>query len=111
MMEMRRWNEGQKKKPGDGNSPNENFPGAGTVRMPEERPCADFDVLVPKRGLEPPHPCEYVDLNHARLPIPPFRLNFITDQEMHPLQRRNHPYKHTAPCQFATLCHTLAKSR
>lgn len=29
--------------------------------------------LVPKRGLEPPHPCEYMDLNHARLPIPPFR--------------------------------------
>ncbi len=29
--------------------------------------------LVPKKGLEPPHPCEYVDLNHARLPIPPLR--------------------------------------
>jgi hypothetical protein len=29
---------------------------------------------VPKRGLEPPLPCENVDLNHARLPIPPFRL-------------------------------------
>ena len=29
--------------------------------------------LVPKRGLEPPHPCEYMDLNHARLPIPPLR--------------------------------------
>jgi hypothetical protein len=29
--------------------------------------------MVPKRGLEPPHPCEYVDLNHARLPIPPLR--------------------------------------
>jgi hypothetical protein len=28
---------------------------------------------VPKKGLEPPHPCEYVDLNHARLPIPPLR--------------------------------------
>ena len=22
--------------------------------------------MVPKKGLEPPHPCEYVDLNHAR---------------------------------------------
>ncbi len=31
-------------------------------------------TLVPKRGLEPPLPCENVDLNHARLPIPPFRL-------------------------------------
>jgi hypothetical protein len=30
-------------------------------------------ILVPKKGLEPPHPCEYVDLNHARLPIPPLR--------------------------------------
>jgi uncharacterized protein len=31
------------------------------------------EVLVPKKGLEPPHPCEYMDLNHARLPIPPLR--------------------------------------
>src|SRR5207253_743891 len=28
---------------------------------------------MPKRGLEPPHPCEYMTLNHARLPIPPLR--------------------------------------
>ena len=28
---------------------------------------------MPKGGLEPPHPCEYMDLNHARLPIPPLR--------------------------------------
>ena len=26
---------------------------------------------VRKRGLEPPHPCGYMNLNHARLPIPP----------------------------------------
>jgi hypothetical protein len=32
-----------------------------------------FESLVPKKGLEPPHPCEYMDLNHARLPIPPLR--------------------------------------
>ena len=32
-----------------------------------------YPELVPKKGLEPPHPCEYVDLNHARLPIPPLR--------------------------------------
>ena len=31
-------------------------------------------TLVPKKGLEPPHPCGYMDLNHARLPIPPLRL-------------------------------------
>jgi hypothetical protein len=33
--------------------------------------------LVPKKGLEPPHPCEYMDLNHARLPIPPLRHDRI----------------------------------
>ena len=33
-------------------------------------------ILVPKKGLEPPHPCEYVDLNHARLPIPPLRHGY-----------------------------------
>src|SRR5215469_6054818 len=33
--------------------------------------------LVPKKGLEPPHPCEYMDLNHARLPIPPLRLGNV----------------------------------
>jgi hypothetical protein len=27
--------------------------------------------MVPSKGLEPPHPCGYMDLNHARLPIPP----------------------------------------
>ena len=32
-----------------------------------------IDFLVPKKGLEPPHPCGYMDLNHARLPIPPLR--------------------------------------
>ena len=36
--------------------------------------CRKFQkLLVPKKGLEPPHPCEYMDLNHARLPIPPLR--------------------------------------
>ena len=29
--------------------------------------------MVPKKGLEPPHRCRYMDLNHARLPIPPLR--------------------------------------
>lgn len=33
--------------------------------------------MVPKKGLEPPHPCEYMDLNHARLPIPPLRHGTI----------------------------------
>jgi len=29
----------------------------------------DFLYMVPKKGLEPPHPCEYVDLNHAPLSL------------------------------------------
>ena len=29
--------------------------------------------MVPQKGLEPPLPCENVDLNHARLPVPPLR--------------------------------------
>ena len=29
-------------------------------------------ALVRIRGLEPPLPCENMDLNHARLPIPPY---------------------------------------
>src|SRR5580698_1790612 len=37
--------------------------------------------LVPKGGLEPPHPCEYMDLNHARLPIPPLRQCFVISGE------------------------------
>ena len=36
-------------------------------------PFTSLQMLVPKKGLEPSHPCEYVDLNHARLPIPPLR--------------------------------------
>jgi hypothetical protein len=32
-----------------------------------------FEIMVPKRGLEPPHPDGYYTLNVARLPIPPLR--------------------------------------
>src|SRR5215470_10081545 len=39
--------------------------------------------LVPKKGLEPPHPCGYMDLNHARLPIPPLRpVTFTTKRPL-----------------------------
>ncbi len=38
-------------------------------------------AMVPKKGLEPPHPCEYVDLNHARLPIPPLRHGYSLGKE------------------------------
>jgi hypothetical protein len=31
----------------------------------------EIKLLVPRRGLEPPLPCENYDLNVARLPIPP----------------------------------------
>ena len=34
-------------------------------------------VVVPRGGLEPPPPCEDMDLNHARLPIPPPRRTGI----------------------------------
>ena len=27
--------------------------------------------MVPRRGLEPPRPCDHYDLNVARLPVPP----------------------------------------
>ena len=30
--------------------------------------------LMPERGFEPPRPCGHMNLNHARLPIPPLRL-------------------------------------
>src|SRR6516225_11493828 len=41
--------------------------------------------LVPKKGLEPPHPCGYMDLNHARLPIPPLRHGIVTSEKHRPL--------------------------
>ncbi len=44
--------------------------------------------LVPKKGLEPSHPCEYMDLNHARLPIPPLRLTSEAQHRMQPVSSR-----------------------
>src|SRR5271165_3784016 len=47
---------------------------AGAHRRNPERSEGPYKrLLVPKKGLEPPHPCGYMDLNHARLPIPPLR--------------------------------------
>ena len=34
-------------------------------------------LVVPERGLEPPRPCEHMDLNHACLPIPPLRRSNV----------------------------------
>jgi hypothetical protein len=39
--------------------------------------------MVPSKGLEPPHRCRYMDLNHARLPIPP-RWQFWTAMQRRP---------------------------
>ena len=43
--------------------------------------------MVPSKGLEPPHRCRYMDLNHARLPIPP-RWQFWTAMQRRPQGRR-----------------------
>lgn len=32
-------------------------------------------IMVPRRGLEPPHRCQYQHLKLARLPIPPSGLS------------------------------------
>src|SRR5438045_3290830 len=45
--------------------------------------------MVPKKGLEPPHPCEYMDLNHARLPIPPLRHLECTAYKQSSANERN----------------------
>ena len=55
----------------------EPFAGVSTSGSPQANPerseGPQTQLLVPKKGLEPPHPCGYMDLNHARLPIPPLR--------------------------------------
>jgi hypothetical protein len=43
---------------------------AGEIRSAAKE-FGSEEILVPSKGLEPPHPCGYMDLNHARLPIPP----------------------------------------
>src|SRR5208282_3747028 len=73
--------------------------------------------MVPSKGLEPPHRCRYMDLNHARLPIPP---RWQSD-----LQCSGGPkaavsgrstllfYRHVTDCQttFATEQHPLSELR
>ena len=59
-----------------------------------------FSELVPKKGLEPPHPCEYMDLNHARLPIPPLRHDRIQRDCLDRQQRL--VYKSRGRCQTMT---------
>jgi hypothetical protein len=52
---------------------------------------------VPKKGLEPPHPCGYMDLNHARLPIPPLR--HIVPAQIALDGSNSQCYKGIQPCQ------------
>ena len=56
-------------------------------------------TLVPKGGLEPPHPCEYMDLNHARLPIPPLRHGAIRPANRQP----EHAYRELLVLQTEAL--------
>jgi hypothetical protein len=56
---------------------------------------------VPKKGLEPPHPCGYMDLNHARLPIPPLRQKVFAATCSLPVRKELRVifYRGTAGCQ------------
>lgn len=59
--------------------------------------------MVRIRGLEPPHPCEYCNLNAARLPIPPYPHSLNSSQNSsHPTATKHqnglilgHPTMHT----------------
>ena len=69
--------------------------------------------MVPKKGLEPSHPCEYMDLNHARLPIPPLRLtdrptcaHHVTPKcpKQHPGCQSARPFAYTVRSQTRLVC-------
>jgi hypothetical protein len=62
-------------------------------------------VVVPKKGLEPPHPCGYMDLNHARLPIPPLRPATALwggHAALKGKRLRDYSYKAYTACQTST---------
>src|SRR5581483_12009236 len=65
-------------------------------------------------GLEPPHPCGYMDLNHARLPIPPLR-QVSTDRCGHGrLEGRDYgiySYKARTECQTSGTTECAPKSK
>ena len=51
---------------------------AYVTRVENGKTSNPWKHLVPSKGLEPPHRCRYMDLNHARLPIPPrWQVDFI----------------------------------
>jgi hypothetical protein len=75
-------------------------------------PSATTDnYLVPSKGLEPPHRCRYMDLNHARLPIPPRWQSDLTMQRR-PRGRRVRKtflfYRHGRDCQ-TRVCQTCGR--
>src|SRR5882757_1567865 len=61
------------------------------------------ETVVPSKGLEPPHPCEYMDLNHARLPIPPRWQVDLHCSSGRKAAESGRPtpsfYRHDVPCQ------------
>ena len=60
------------------------------------------EVVVPRRGLEPPRGCPHMDLNHARLPIPPPRQGG-TEAGIPPALVGGELYHRSTPCQRAPL--------
>src|SRR5208282_4869544 len=62
--------------------------------------------MVPSKGLEPPHRCRYMDLNHARLPIPP-RWQVDSQRQQLECRRLGRPtllfYRPFARCQTNSL--------
>ncbi len=90
------------------------------VRYPDSEPSSsafqvlrpklkqlDFPVVliwVPRRGLEPPHPCGFYDLNVARLPIsPPGHKILITS-----ITQNSTPPQSTRTLHHS-LCHLSCK--
>ena len=63
-------------------------------------PRKSLILLVRMKGLEPSHPCEYMDLNHARLPIPPrWQVNLHCSGDLSsPCQEDLHVYSTDVNC-------------
>src|ERR1700684_952543 len=70
-----------------------------TLKAPEVQ--KEFFSLVPSKGLEPPHRCRYMDLNHARLPIPPRWQSGLAMQRwpQGPPSQEDHPFYFTSLSQ------------
>ena len=66
-------------------------------------------IVVPKKGLEPPHPCGYMDLNHARLPIPPLRRVTSCARLIGRLEGRDYKIYSTSQRWGVKRCSTLSQ--